>query len=208
MLKEMSSLERKEIYKYKYFPEQFAALLSYYEVKKCVKEHFSSTSKLHLQKGNLGRPRIEGWTGDISLSHTDGCVLIGAVNQGKIGVDIQRIDPVNEGVEHLFFSDKEQAHYYSLPEGEKTRYFFVIWTLKEALLKWLGSGFLMKDPTDISFSLDHSFEEVIDIEGIEMMKVKFKLFTLLNHYQAAVCYNDMEEKVRISNFEHAFHSAL
>lgn len=202
MLKEMSPFEREEIYKNHYFPDQFAALLSYYEVKKCVQEHFSPATKLYLQKDCFGRPRLQGWMGDISLSHTDGCILIGAVNQGKIGVDIQRIEPVDEGVEHIFLSEKEKAHFYALSDEERTKYLFVIWTLKEAILKWTGTGFLVGNPTDITITLDRFLKEVTDIEGIGMTKVKFKLFTLLNRYQAAVCYSDLGRKVELSNFEH------
>ncbi|WP_249365463.1 4'-phosphopantetheinyl transferase family protein [Cytobacillus citreus] len=193
MLKEMSPFERDEVYKYKYFPDQFAALLAYYEVKKCVRDHFLNTSNLYLKKDYLGRPRLEGWSGDISLSHTDGCVLIGTVNYGNIGVDIQRIEPLNEGVEHLFLSEKEKAHFYSLPNDEKTNYLFTIWTLKEALLKCQGSGFLAKSPTDVSFSLDHTFKKVIAVEGTEIINMKFKLFKLFNCYQAAVCYSNSED---------------
>ena len=206
MLQEMTPFECEEIYKYKYFPEQFATLLSYYEVKKCVENYFSPPSMLYMQKDNFGRPSLKGWSGDISISHTDGCVLIGVVNQGKIGVDVQKIEYVNKGAEHYFLSEKEKAQFNSLPHDEKTKYLFTIWTLKEALLKWLGSGFLEKSPTDISFFLDHSFKEVIDIEGMDMVKVKFKLFSPFDHFQAAVCYNDLSSKVEIPQFEHDYRS--
>ncbi|MFO1446284.1 4'-phosphopantetheinyl transferase superfamily protein [Bacillus sp. Bva_UNVM-123] len=194
-------MERDEIYKYKYFPDQFAALLSYYEAKKSVKNHFAHTSTLSLKKDHQGRPSLEGWSGDISLSHTEGCILIGAVNQGKIGVDIQRIESINDGVENFFLSKRERDYLYSLPSEDKQKYLFTIWTLKEALLKWQGSGFLVKSPIDISLSLNHAFKEVLAIEGMEQIQVKFKLFTLFNRYQAAICYNDLEGVAGISTFE-------
>ena len=78
-----------------------------------------------------------------NVSHSGRHGLIVLAPQGRVGVDVEeraaRID--FDGVSELVFGPEEQADFAAARECEKLHLFFKLWTLKEALIKALGTGF-------------------------------------------------------------------
>lgn len=78
-----------------------------------------------------------------NVSHGGNHGLIAFAPQGRLGVDIEerhlRHDPDGE-IRKVFTPDEQDA--LASAAGElKTRLFFKLWTLKEAVIKALGTGF-------------------------------------------------------------------
>lgn len=75
-----------------------------------------------------------------NLSHSSGiCVL--AVSRGEeIGVDVERLRPIEEDVARSHFSPRELADLGGLTGDAWTEGFYRCWTSKEALLKAEGFG--------------------------------------------------------------------
>ncbi|MCE2452511.1 MAG: 4'-phosphopantetheinyl transferase superfamily protein [Nitrospinae bacterium] len=78
-----------------------------------------------------------------NVSHSGNHGLIAIAPGGRLGVDVEervaRID-IDLMIESVF-GPEEQAEFASLREREKRHLFFTLWTLKEALIKALGTGF-------------------------------------------------------------------
>jgi 4'-phosphopantetheinyl transferase len=92
-----------------------------------------------------------------SLSHAHGMVACAVTAEGDVGVDVECIDrDVNTGgIAARFFAPAEAAHLERL-EGEAKRCrFFDLWTLKEALVKALGTG-LATSLSSLAFTVDAS----------------------------------------------------
>ena len=83
-----------------------------------------------------------------NVSHSGKHGLIGIAPQGRLGVDVEertpRIDA--EGIGKMVFGRYEQKDFSLAREDEKNHFFFMLWTLKEALIKALGTGFSL-DPS-------------------------------------------------------------
>lgn len=77
-----------------------------------------------------GRPDIGGYYGSITHS---GHVAIAAVSQQRIGVDVERIRPVQDDLSAWIGSAQE----FALIDEHAT---FVLWCAKEAVLKAIGVG--------------------------------------------------------------------
>lgn len=80
-----------------------------------------------------------------SVSHSGKHGLIGLAPSGRLGVDVEervaRHDP--DGEIRTIFAPKERAELASATGDRKLHLFFALWTMKEALIKALGTGFAL-----------------------------------------------------------------
>ena len=104
--------------------------------------------------GPHGRPHLEG--GDhpysFNLSHSDHVAAL-AVSEAVIGVDVERIKGLPEGVADMVFSRPEIAALEAEPEDRRPAAFYRYWAAKEAVLKALGTGLSVSGR---SFTIDIS----------------------------------------------------
>ena len=80
-----------------------------------------------------------------SLSHTHGMVACAVTNGADVGVDVECIDrDVNTAdIAARFFAPAETVHLMQLDADARRDRFFDLWTLKEAIVKALGTGMAM-----------------------------------------------------------------
>jgi len=112
-------------------------------------------------KNNFGKPWISHPDRQLpirfNLSHTNGLVMCGVVQDYEIGVDVEDIErPTNTAYEDIcrYFSTRETADLLELPEQQQKQRFFDYWTLKESYIKALGMG--LSIPLDkFSFLFKH-----------------------------------------------------
>ena len=91
----------------------------------------------------------------VSLSHAHGMVACAVTTEGDVGVDVERTDrAVNvDGIAARFFAPAEAAHLERLDGEARRSRFFDLWTLKEALVKALGTG-LAASLASLAFTVD------------------------------------------------------
>lgn len=77
---------------------------------------------------------------DFSFSHTRHAVLLGITEQGKIGVDIEKLKETSLDIMDHVFHPQEIAYVKEAPISKQFLHFFEIWTKKEAYTKYLGTG--------------------------------------------------------------------
>ncbi|MER5641535.1 4'-phosphopantetheinyl transferase superfamily protein [Kitasatospora sp. NPDC002227] len=101
-----------------------------------------------------GRPFIRGNDSvDVSISHTDGLLLVGLSTQGQIGVDVEPADRelYAQGLARHLCTEAELARVEALPLERRNAELIRIWTLKEAYTKAIGTGLMSSFG---SFSVD------------------------------------------------------
>jgi len=91
--------------------------------------------------GQHGRPYLAGIDCPYSfnLSHSDNLAAF-AVCEAVVGVDVEQIKDLPEGVAAMVFSTAEITALDAEPEARRAGKFFQYWTAKEAVLKALGTG--------------------------------------------------------------------
>ena len=102
-----------------------------------------------LKTTEKGKPYIENSVIHFNISHCEDWVVC-AIHNKPIGVDIEKIRPINLKIAKRFFTADEQNYVFSgIPKEEdfdKTsdsdmlKRFFEVWTGKEAYLKYKGTG--------------------------------------------------------------------
>ncbi|MBE9204125.1 4'-phosphopantetheinyl transferase superfamily protein [Synechocystis salina LEGE 06099] len=87
----------------------------------------------------VDRERRSPW---FNLAHSGNYGLIGLSAEGEIGVDLQVMLPKAHCLKlaRRFFSVQETQQLENLPEEERTKVFYQLWTAKEAFLKATGQG--------------------------------------------------------------------
>ncbi len=117
--------------------------------------------RLRFAAGEFGKPFLadeeQGAGVCFSLSHAgDYCLLAVAVNR-SVGIDLEQVRddlPFRE-MARRYFSVRERAELFSLPEDLQLAAFYRCWTRKEAYLKGCGSGFSQPcDSFDVSLHPD------------------------------------------------------
>lgn len=112
-----------------------------------------------------------------SLSHTTGMVACAVTAGVDVGVDVECVDRHVEmaDIAARFFAPAEAAHLRQLdPEVQRNR-FFDLWTLKEALVKALGTG-MATSLAALAFTVGADGNIRLDAPEVETNAWQFGLF--------------------------------
>lgn len=112
---------------------------------------------LNYQTDTWQRPFLPGSL-DFNISHTSGMVVCAATVDGRVGIDVEKIKPVDLSDYRRVFTTKEYE-YISQSQHSIAR-FYELWTKKEAVMKADGRGFGL-DPQHID-----ALGTVVQIENV------------------------------------------
>jgi 4'-phosphopantetheinyl transferase len=87
-----------------------------------------------------------------NLSHSENAAALAISSGFEVGIDVENVRPIEEGMPLEVFSIRERAQFTALPDAERQKVFFESWARKEACLKALGTGFILP-PTHFEFDL-------------------------------------------------------
>lgn len=90
--------------------------------------------RLHIQAGDNGKPFVTGGP-EFNLSHS-GPVALFAVAPFPVGIDVEAVRAVEDGLARMVFTPAEQAVLAGMPATA----FFDGWTRKEAVIKAAGGS--------------------------------------------------------------------
>ena len=96
----------------------------------------------------------------ISLAHTHNGVCAAIAHQGEVGIDLETIQPRDEGLHRFFLHPDEYDLLEALPFGRHES-LILCWTLKEATLKGMKTGFRCS-PKKLRLAIDTD-QKVADI---------------------------------------------
>jgi 4'-phosphopantetheinyl transferase len=122
-----------------------------------------------------------------SLSHTDGMVACAVTADADVGIDVECVDRDVDvaAVTARFLAPAEAAHLAQLDTAARRDRFFDLWTLKEALVKALGTG-LAGSLAALAFTIDANGGVRLDAPEIEMQSWQFALFAPGRRHRLAV----------------------
>jgi 4'-phosphopantetheinyl transferase len=86
-----------------------------------------------------GKPFIKG-AADFNISHSGGGVLLAMVDSGSVGIDLEKIRPIQ--TEDFSRYLPEISSLETVDPARRLNMFYDCWTCKEAVLKGEGSGLL------------------------------------------------------------------
>lgn len=112
-------------------------------VLRCALAHWTGKAPgaLAFTLGPQGKPALPAGPA-FNLSHAEGTLLLGIVDHGRLGVDVECLRLLDdlEALARYSFAADEVAAVLARTGAERERAFLETWTRKEALLKALGGG--------------------------------------------------------------------
>ncbi len=122
-----------------------------------------------LLEGDGRKPRVADDRGPpFNLSHSGPVFVLACGGHGPVGVDVERVEPLRDldGVATRVFLDPERDWMNAAEDQHaRLRRFYRLWTAKEAVMKYLGTGFALEpssialEPTALGMdvaSVDHA----------------------------------------------------
>ncbi len=140
--------------------------------------------KIEFHTNDYGKPFLkEREDFQFNLSHS-GIWVVCAVDDRHIGIDVERIQPIDLDISKNYFSPDE--HQDLMSKANKFSYFFTLWSLKESYIKIKGKGLSM--PLN-SFSIKFfSLDEIrIKAKGRLLEDIFFVQYDIHKDYKMAVC---------------------
>lgn len=135
--------------------------------------------------GPQGKPYLKEYP-DVyfSLSHSGNMVAL-ALSDAEVGIDVQEMRGYNEKIARRFYHAKEVQMLEQTADDKKEAYFYKIWCMKEAYIKYTGKG-MSEDLRSFYFEEESGRIYVKD----EVLAAKGQYIKLnANAYKAAVVFN-------------------
>lgn len=141
----MSDSRKEEVRNIKNKSKYVSKIISDHICRKSVSEFCGiPENKIVFSKNEYGKPFANGTNAHFSVSHS-GELVICAVSENEIGIDIEKKREIRPDISKRFATDSENEYI-----GNDTDRLFEIWTLKEAYFKCTGTG-LGADIKTVSF---------------------------------------------------------
>ena len=126
-------------------------------------EHWGLQGLPALARGERGKPFFPGLTGrEFNLSHS-GDVALCVLDEGPVGVDVQKVKVWRDSLPRRVCSPEERAWL-----GEDTDFwerFAQLWALKESRAKYAGAG-LTRPISSIRVPLPGPEEDLMELDGL------------------------------------------
>lgn len=197
LAKYLSSDKREKIKRFHqledYRRSLFADILIRYMICKITRKEFA---KIVFDYNKYGKPFLIGEPNiQFNVSHS-GDWVVAVVNSFPIGIDIEKIRPIELRIGKRFFTNKEYEYIMNKNPISRLEYFYEIWTLKESYIKAAGMG--LSIPLD-SFNIcinDNSIS--IETEN-EFKNYNFRQYNIDCNYKMAICHakKDVDEEVNV-----------
>lgn len=171
----MSPEKQTQILKFRFDVDKKLSLLSDLLVRYFACNTLSlSNNDLEFTKNDFSKPFLKRYPDfQYNISHTRDAIMIG-FSKKSIGVDIEKVTSHDLKIAERFFH-RNELEYILSKNIDRDKYFYEVWTKKEAYIKWIGKG--LSIPL-ISFDVT-SFD----------IKDNFSMYQV-NEYIFSVCCKD------------------
>lgn len=128
---------QEKVLRFRRWEDAHASLLGRYLLAHGLKEHGHPEALHELQYTSFGRPFLGGGL-DFNISHSGHVVVCIICPDARVGIDVERVRPLELTDFTNQFSEREWAAIHGADDPVST--FYTYWTRKEAILKADGSG--------------------------------------------------------------------
>ncbi len=144
-----------------------------------------SNEKIEFGVNKYGKPFLKGNRNfHFNVSHSGDWIVCAADNK-PVGIDVEKIGPVELEIAAQFFSDEEYKMLIAKSPEDRQNFFFDLWTLKESYIKAIGKG--LSIPLK-SFTINFPDKGEIEVKsGNKSTKWVLKQYNLDPEYKISVC---------------------
>jgi 4'-phosphopantetheinyl transferase len=200
LLTNLSDEEQERVKKYARPNDAKRVLLADILVRSVIASELKVSNKaIEFNANKYGKPLLKGNCGIyFNVSHS-GDWIVCAVDNEPIGIDIEKIIPVELEIATQFFSDEEYKMLMAKSPEDWQHFFFDLWTLKESYIKAVGKGLSMPLKSFTVSFLEKG--EIAVKSGNRLANWTLKQYDLDPEYKMSVCtaHKAFPDKVIIKN---------
>lgn len=187
----ISELEKKASYdrvslskKFKLKKDRLRCLLSECLSSYALNRTFNIEVRKPFNKGKFGKPYIKQ---DVyfNVSHS-GKYVICAVDVDSVGIDIEKVKPIDYRQLMSCFSEEERQQLNLCEDRGQLEIFYTLWVLKESYIKYTGEGFYFS-VSECSFQIVGNNINYKN-SRIENEDIVFDLLLIDKKYRCALCH--------------------
>lgn len=171
----LPSFMQQEVTRYHQLSDRYRTLLGKIILHRYLQKH-SNLSLDDVIKNEYGKPYIKEWDIDFNISHSGEYVVCAFNDEGKVGIDIEEQKKIELEDLRTIFTSKEWHEIKTASNSIEK--FYQFWTAKEALLKYLGTGFFNEvqhisvEKEKLLFENQFYFYESLSYQGHTLSVVK------------------------------------
>lgn len=159
-----------------------------------------SNANIQFVRNKFMKPYLNGYPQfNFNISHSGDFVLC-AVDNKPIGIDIEKIRPINYSkIIKRFFHTNELNYILNQNPVLQLNHFYEIWTLRESYVKCCGKG--------LSISLKSFYMKIGNCKNIRVIsnfnntRHIFKIFNIERNYKIAICSTNNNIPNKIETIE-------
>ncbi len=147
LLPSVSPERREKALKYKHLQGKWSCLKTYEMLLQLLRYKKNETPEFIYNRH--GKPQINGMT-DFSISHCPAALAVAAADEEEqVGIDIESVRQYKDNLANYVLAGQE---YLIVNQSEKPNISFtLLWTMKEAYLKYKGTGITSELPGTLDF---------------------------------------------------------
>lgn len=139
---------------------------------------------IYFSVNKYGKPYLRFYKNfHFNLSHSGDWVIC-SIDCKDIGVDIEKVEPIDLDISKNFFSPKEYEDLINQNPNNQLFYFYDLWTIKESYIKASGKG-LNLDLRSFSIRIKNG-KISLETEN-ELTNCFFQQYDIAKDYKMAVC---------------------
>ncbi|MCB5034016.1 4'-phosphopantetheinyl transferase superfamily protein [Streptococcus mutans] len=170
--------DRKQILRYQFWQDRQRSLLGHLLSRYAIVQEYALTNKeIQIRRHAYGKPYIKDYSQiHYNISHSGEWVVV-AIGKSPIGIDVENRREDWDLIGERVFSESEK--YWSQNSYKRKA---ILWTIKEAYVKYLGTG-LSKSLN--SFSIYIKRKIITEVQ--KPFQTSFDYFVLDNDYVCSEC---------------------
>ena len=180
--------EREKALRYRFDADKIRSAAGACLIRSAAAERFPG-ERLTISKTDLGKPYISGKSGyEFNLSHS-GDLIVLAVDDRPIGIDVEKIKDKNWEIFHRYLTEAEMSMIKE--SDDPIGRFYEVWTIREAFSKEEGLGLSILDK---DFHVDYGRQLVT----YDNKKLHFRIesYSSADEYRISLCsQKQLEEAV-------------
>lgn len=180
MLNLVPDEEKKRICRFKNWQDAQSTFIGRLLIRSMI-SHMYSLKDFSFHVNEYGKPYIlELPDIHFNISHS-GKWVVCALDKKPLGIDIEKIQPIDLNIAKEFFSIKEYENLLKREKKDRLSYFFDLWTLKESYIKSEGNG--LSIPLN-SFTINKENGSINMTGGVNYYY--FKQYNISDEYKLSV----------------------
>jgi len=157
----LSPQRREQTLRFKFLQGRKTCAMAYLLLCQGLREEYGITERPVFEYGEHGKPAIVGFPHiHFNISHCREAVIC-AVSDRPVGVDIESVREYKDSLVNYTMNEREVAQIAQARRPELE--FIRLWTMKEAVLKWSGTG-INDNIKDVLTDFSRPIETIVNSE--------------------------------------------